>query len=288
MSAAPLAALALSRAERDRQFSPSLSAKDAGGTLSRHAAETATLWDDPTLACLRDRAYDAAPRCRYDLVRPAGPGPFPCLAFLHGGFWQEGDKGGSGLAARALARRGWASALIGYTLAPEARLSDIVAEAGQAVVHLAEHAVDLHLDPARLVVAGHSAGAHLAAALLCGKAGPTAAGAMAGVVLISGVYDLEPVAASYVNDRVGMDAAEVRDLSLLDARPPAGSLVLVLVGADEPPAFQEQSEALYRAWSGATAALSLHRAPGRDHFDILDELADPDSPTFAALTETDR
>ena len=111
------------------------------------------------LRTTRDIAYGPAPRTRLDVIRPTGPGPFPCLVFLHGGFWQEGDKGGSGFAARALARAGWASALIGYTLAPEARLSQIVSEVGQAVTHLATQAPALRIDPAR-IAAAVSSGSH--------------------------------------------------------------------------------------------------------------------------------
>jgi len=273
MTRAPLPSALLDRAERDRQLYPSLSAKDARGVLTRHAAETAALWGDPALECTRDIAYGPASRTRLDVVRPQGPGPFPCLAFLHGGFWQEGDKAGSGFAARALAQEGWATALIGYTLAPEARLSQIVTEVGQAITHLAMQAPALRIDPARLVLAGHSAGGHLTAALICGKAGADVANAIAGAVLISGVYDLRPIADSYVNNAVGMDTDEVRALSVIGAKPLRDIPVHLLIGADEPAAFQEQTDALHADWAGTLSALTLHRATGRDHFDILDDLA---------------
>ncbi|MEC7765011.1 MAG: alpha/beta hydrolase [Pseudomonadota bacterium] len=278
----------LDRSELDRQLSPSLSAKDAGGVLARHAAETATLFDDPTLVAARDLAYSAKAACRMDIVRPAGDGPFPCLAFLHGGFWQEGSKAGSGFAARALAQAGWASALIGYTLAPAARLSEIVDEAGQAVSWLSDNAERLCLDPARLVLAGHSAGGHMAAAVVAGKAGAQAARVPTVAVLLSGVFDLAPIAASYVNDKVAMDDAEVEALSLLTAPPCAPIPVHIVVGQDEPPAFRDQSAALRDAWFSHAGDVTFREAPGRDHFDILDELADPASPTFTAILEMGR
>lgn len=281
----PLPSALLARDERDRQLSPSLSAKDAMGVLTRHVAETGTLWDDPALDCVRDIAFAPGRRTRLDIVRPKGPGPFPCFAFIHGGFWQEGDKGGSGFAARALARAGWATALIGYTLAPEARLTGIVDEVGQAVTHLKDQAADLRLDPTRLIVGGHSAGGHLTAALICGKAGNAVAEGIAGALLISGVYDLRPIADSYVNVAVGMDADEIHALSVIDSRPRRDIPVHLLIGADEPAAFQEQTDALHAAWAGVLSDLTLRREPGRDHFDILDELADPDRPSFKALIE---
>lgn len=187
MTSEGLVSMRLDRAERDRQFSPSLSAKDAAGVLARHARQTRALWSDRSLDCRRDLAYGASRRARIDLVRPAGPGPFPCVAFIHGGFWQEGDKDGAGFAARSLAKAGWASALIGYSLAPEARLPAILAEIGQAIAYLADNAGALGLRPGAFVLAGHSAGAHLAAAALCGMAGEGAVRGIAGAVLVSGV-----------------------------------------------------------------------------------------------------
>lgn len=275
----------LDKAELDRQLSPSLAAKDAGGVLSRHATETEALWDEPLLSVERNLQYAPQPAALLDIVRPKGNGPFPCLAFVHGGFWQEGSKAGSGFAARALAEAGWATALIGYTLAPQARLSEIVEQVGVAIAWLADNAAPLRLDPDRLVLAGHSAGAHMAAAVIAGKAGPSAARTPAGAVLISGVFDLAPIAASYVNDAVGMDEEEIRNLSLLDARPVCDIPVHVLVGADETPAFIAQSDALQQNWSVLLEGITRHDAPGRDHFDILDELADASSPSFREILE---
>lgn len=275
----------LTKEELDRQLSPSRSAKDAAGVLSRHEAETAALWTLGAIEAERDIAYGQGPVERFDIVRPQGAGPFPCLIFIHGGFWQEGSKAGSGFAAAALAKAGWASALIGYPLAPQARLREIVDAVGRAVTCLAEKAETLRLDPSRLVIAGHSAGGHMAAAIICGKAGKAATDAIAGAVLISGVYDLAPIAASYVNDKVGMDERDIAELSLLDATPLRDIPIHIVVGADEPAAFLDQSRALNSAWSGMPHEPGYREAPGRDHFDILDELADSSSPGFNAIVE---
>ena len=275
----------LSRADLDQQLSPSRSAKDPWGVLRRHEAVTASLDDMPGARVRRNLPYGRRPAERFDLVVPAGHGPFACVAWFHGGFWQEGSKAGSGFAAPALAAAGCALAGVGYTLAPQVRLRTIVDEAAAAIVRLRQNASAYGLDPTRLVVAGHSAGAHLAAAILAGLGGDAAASAVAGAVLVSGVYDLAPVAASYVNDLARIDEAEVAALSPLAARPSRDVPVHLVVGADEPEAFLRQSEALASAWRPHLSRLTCHRAPGRDHFDVLDEVADPASPTFHALQE---
>lgn len=283
--AAPVPFAHLSRADLDAQLSPSQSAKDPWGVLARHDAATSALDTRADLRVRRDIVYGPRARARLDVVTPVAGGPWPCLVWIHGGFWQEGSKAGSCYAAPALAAAGWATAGVGYTLTPDVRVRDIVGEVAAAVGLLARDASALGLDSRGLVLGGHSAGAHLAAAVLTGGAGDDAAAALAGAVLVSGVYDLAPVAASVVNDRAGLDAAEIADLSPLFVRPVVDVPVHLLVGADEPHAFRAQSQALCAAWAAALGHLTFHAAPGRDHFDVLDELTEPTSPTFHALLE---
>ena len=275
----------LSREALDRELSPSRSAKDPWGVLRRHAEVTASLDSAPGLTVLRDLTYGRRSAERLDLVVPSGRGPYPSVAWFHGGFWQEGSKAGSGFAAPALAESGVALAGVGYPLAPEVRLRAIVQSAGAALVRLQHEAPSYGLDPERIVVAGHSAGAHLAAAIVAGMAGEAAASAACGAVLVSGVYDLAPVAASYVNDLAHLDDDEIGELSPLLVRPWRDVPVHVVVGADEPDQFQRQAAAFADAWRDSITRLTTHVAPGRDHFDILDELTARDSPTFRALLE---
>lgn len=275
----------LSREALDHELSPSRTAKDPWGVLRRHAEVTASLDSAPGLTVLRDLTYGRRSAERLDLVVPSGRGPYPSVAWFHGGFWQEGSKAGSGFAAPVLAESGVALAGVGYPLAPEVRLRAIVQSAGAALVRLQHEAPSYGLDPERIVVAGHSAGAHLAAAIVAGMAGEAAASAACGAVLVSGVYDLAPVAASYVNDLAHLDDDEIGELSPLLVRPWRDVPVHVVVGADEPDQFQRQAAAFADAWRDSITRLTTHVAPGRDHFDILDELTARDSPTFRALLE---
>jgi len=273
----------LSRSELDRQLSPSLSAKAFEAVLSRHATETAALAGAGDLLRWPDVTYGPGARQRYDVTAPRKGAGRPCLAFIHGGFWQEGSKDGSGFAAHAFARAGWAHAGLGYTLAPEAGLEQIIDEIAEALRHLRSKAADYGIDPDRIVLAGHSAGAHLAAAILAGLGGEDLPGALAGYVLISGVYDLAPVAASYVNDALGLSPGDVERLSPLLYWPAAERPVHLVLGADEPEAFGRQSDALAVLWGRKLRRISLARCPGRDHFDILDELAQEGSETWVRI-----
>lgn len=276
----------LSREELDWQLSPSKSARDAAGVLQRLETETEELATAPGVRCTLDIAYGDGPRQKMDLYRPHGAsGPVGCLVFIHGGFWQRGSKMWSGFPARCLTGNDWALVGVGYTLAPEASLAQIVDEAALALSTLARRAGEFGLDRDRIVVAGHSAGAHLTAAILSGMGGEDAAQLPARAVLISGVYDLAPVAASYVNDAVGLDAADIRGLSPLYRRPLKDVPVHLLIGAGESDAFHAQTDALHAAWSEHLSQVSLQVVPGCDHFDILDELRDADSPTGRFILE---
>src|SRR5260370_14626597 len=104
-----------------------------------------------------DLAYGESPRERLDLFLAANP-KAPTLAFLHGGYWQMNDKENFAFLAEGLLARGINLAVVEYTLAPAARLDRIVAEVRRAVQWLAEHLGDYEAHPARLYVAGHSAG----------------------------------------------------------------------------------------------------------------------------------
>ena len=270
----------LSREELDWQLSPSKSARDAVGVLRGIETETEELATAAGVRCTLDIAYGAGPRQKMDLYRPPDTSdPVGCLVFIHGGFWQRGSKMWSGFAARCLTANNWALVGVGYTLAPDASLTQIVDETGLAVSTLARRAHEFGLDRDRIVLAGHSAGAHLTAAILSGMGGEDAAQVPARAVLISGVYDLAPVAASYVNDAVGLVAADVPGLSPLYRRPLRDVAVHLLIGAEESEAFHAQTDALHTAWREHLSQISLHVVPGCDHFDILDQMRDAASPT---------
>lgn len=96
-----------------------------------------------------------------DLYLPAGERERPAIMMVHGGSWRHFDKDRYRAVARRLARSGFVTASINYRLVPAGAFPNAVHDVACALAYLQNHAADLHIDPARIVVMGYSAGAHL-------------------------------------------------------------------------------------------------------------------------------
>jgi arylformamidase len=222
-----------------------------------------------------DLPYGDGPRQRLDFFPCGRPGS-PTLAYIHGGYWQMNDKEAYAFFGEALLPAGWNLAVLEYTLAPAARLDQIVGEVRAAVAWVIDHAAELGGNPARVFVAGHSAGGHLTAAAMNDRR-------VAGGIAISGIYDLEPIRLNYLNDKLGMDVAEAERNSPIKHLPSQASPLVVSVGLGELPELIRQSEEYAAAWRGHGLPGEYIPVPDHDHFSILEELARPSGRLFAAL-----
>ncbi|TBN37722.1 alpha/beta hydrolase [Paracoccus subflavus] len=225
----------------------------------------------------RDR-HPPQPLGRGHLFRPAGTAR-GLMVFIHGGYWMRFHPGlWSHLAAGGLAR-GWAVALPAYTLAPEARIGQMVREVAAAITEAAAQ-VD-----GPIALTGHSAGGHLAARMVCDDAPlPDAVAARVTACLsISPLTDLRPLLRTAMTETLGLDRAEAvaESPALLNPRP--GIPVTTWVGGSERPEFIRQARLLSNVWAGLGAATDCVIDPGRHHFDVIDGLADGDSPLMERL-----
>ena len=211
----------------------------------------------------RDLRYGPAARNTVDFY-PSGRAGAPVLVFIHGGYWQFSDKENYGCVAAGPLAHGIDVALVEYTLAPAIRMDGIVGEVRAALAW-----IRAELAPGGFVVAGHSAGGHLAAMMLGEPR-------VLGVVPISGLFDLEPIRLSYLNDKVLMDEAEARRNSPIHHLPSVAPRLVIAAGAAELPEMQRQSTDFYQSCQGLSLDARLALLPGHDHFTILEELARPD------------
>jgi arylformamidase len=214
-----------------------------------------------------DLRYGPRERNRIDFLKIADKAP--TLLFIHGGYWQHRAKETFALFAEGPMAYGINVALIGYTLAPEATLDQIVAEIHAGIDFLAAQLPDLGGDGNGIVASGWSAGGHLVAMALSHRS------VRAGMA-ISGIYDLEPIRASYLNVKLGLDETASRLNSPMNqAGGPAKPLSLV-VGSSELPLLRKQTAdfAGHRAKFGLPVTCEEIR--GADHFSIMNEMVSPE------------
>jgi arylformamidase len=214
--------------------------------------------------------YGEGEREIYDLIYPAGR-PEGLVVFIHGGYWLKFDKSFWSHLAAGPAARGWAVAMPSYTLAPEARISGITRQVARAVAAAAGRV------QGPVVIAGHSAGGHLAARMLCADVALPVLDRVISAVPISPLSDLRPLMLTSMNADLGLDEAEAKAESPVFHPAPAVP-VHVWVGAAERPAFLDQARWLSEAWDA-----QLTVVPARHHFDVIEELAEPGSPLTGAL-----
>ncbi|MGM0583675.1 MAG: alpha/beta hydrolase, partial [Pseudomonadota bacterium] len=219
-----------------------------------------------------------AEREAFDLFLPEGE-PRGLAVFIHGGYWKAfGRESWSHLAAGAVAR-GWAVALPGYTLAPQARLGEITR---QIAAFLPQAAARV---PGPVRLAGHSAGGHLACRMLCPDVAvaPELRARIAAVLSISGLHDLRPLLRTAMAGTLRLDAAEAAAESPALHAPVPGPCLTAWVGGEERLEFLRQSALIADIWPGLGVPTRLVEEPGRHHFDVIAGLADANSPITEAL-----
>jgi len=213
-----------------------------------------------------DLRYGPRQRNRIDFLKAGENGP--TLVFIHGGYWQHRAKEIFALFAAGPMAHGINVALIGYTLAPEATLDEIVAEIHRALDFLGEQLPALGGDARRIVASGWSAGGHLTAMALSHpqvKAG----------IGISGIYDLEPIRHSYLNVKLGLDEAMSRRNSPVMQAGGAMKPLALVVGGAELPLLRKQTADFARHRAKFGLPVTYEEVPGADHFTIMNQMVSP-------------
>ncbi len=230
--------------------------------------------------CVLDLAYAGSAGATLDVFpAPAAAGPAPVLVFIHGGYWRSLDKSQHSFVAPSFTADGAMVVVPNYALCPAVDIEHIVLQMTHALAWTWQHAAQYGGDPGRIAVAGHSAGGHLASMLLSCRwkdvDAALPAAPLAGVLSISGLYDLDPLPrVPPLQADLRLTPQSVRRLSpAFFPRPKAGKLYAA-VGADESDEFLRQNRLIRDVW-GPTAVPVCETVPGKNHFTVLESLADP-------------
>lgn len=196
----------------------------------------------------------------------------PLLVFIHGGYWRALSADECSMWAADALDAGISFASINYTLAPTAPLERIVGQCRSAMDWLLDGA---GLSPSRVVVAGSSAGGHLAAMVSTAGARPARCDS---AVLLSGVFDLRPLVATTVNEPLGLTVPDAVRLSPMHLRVNPVRAIRAFVGEQETDAFKTQSAAYVDKLVAAGLDATSQIVDGCDHFDLIYDLLTPGTP----------
>ena len=272
-------------ADREREYSPSSCVAAIEPFLDAYVARSRDA--ETHFRCQKNLLWGEQPEEVFDYF-PAASADAPLLVFIHGGYWQEHSKEESLFAAPDCVANGIAYAAIDYTLAPQASVGFIVEQCRRAIASLHRQAAALGFDARRIYVSGNSAGAHLAAMLLVAgwqDAHGLAEDVVAGAILLSGIYDLEPLMGTYIDAALRLTSADVAALSPLRLKLGRAVRRIVAWGDNETAEFKRQSRAFTAALVAAGFPVSEFELAGTNHFDIVFGLANRGSVLGDATLE---
>ncbi len=276
MTQSPLWA-GLSPEEHEFQYNP----QAAVPHFKDYQAQRAPINDQAKteLACHRDVAYGDHPLRRLD-VYPAGRPDAPVHLFFHGGYWRAQDKENFAFVALPFVAAGITTVVANYELCPASTLDEVADSALSAFDFVRREIGRFGGDPGRIGLSGHSAGAHLCAEILADRAGEAAVGA----VLISGIYDPTPAMRTTVNGEIRLtpEMARRRDVERRPIR--ARCPTAIFAGGLEPWHWIDQSFRYSHHQRRHGLDPEVHVLPGWNHFNIVQQFLDPESPiVWAAI-----
>ncbi len=257
----------------EREYSPSSCVDDFDALIEAYASRSK---DSEARATVRKGlAYGDQADEALDYF-PANNKRAPLQVYIHGGYWQLLSKNESTFAGADFADNGVAFAAVDYTLAPMARIEQMVEQCRRSLVWLHRNADELGFNREQIFISGSSAGAHLAAMLLTTNWEDYAAPSdlVKGATLMSGIYDLQPICHTYVNEPLQMDEAEARALSPLFRNLAGLPPTIVCWGENETNEFKRQSQLFSDTMQLAESPVTTFEVKGCNHFDIVHTLAD--------------
>jgi len=239
-----------------------------------------------TLDCVLDVRYAVGEKQVLDVFR-CGDATAPTLIWIHGGYWQRGDKSIYSFLATAFVKAGANVVVVGYDLCPSVTMTRISEEIREALTYIWHEAPKLGINRNRITVMGHSAGGHLTQMMMASDWVARDAGLPADLIKsgipVSPLSFLEPVRLTLaLNANLRMDAAEANAESPMTNHPPlTNAPQMVVVGGAETAEFHRQSQMYLDKFATDERPMEIYVVPDVDHFDELNVLADPTSPFFA-------
>lgn len=278
MSQAPLYREFLDQAQIDAQYNPAIGLSDPA-QYGRHYADQSRLARE-RLRCVLDIPFGPTLAETLDIF-PADQPNAPVFVFIHGGYWRALSSKDFSCVALGLQARGITTVVVNYALAPRVSIDEITRQARASLAWVRRHIGEHGGDASRIAIGGHSAGAHLAAMALQTRWSDDyglPADPFKAAVLVSGLYDLQPLRYSFLQPQIQLEDGVIRRNSPLFNVRPCATPALITWGADESTEFARQSTTFHDAWRAQGNASSLLPQAGAHHYSAIFDFERPDSP----------
>jgi arylformamidase len=237
------------------------------------------------LDCRLDVPYGPTAPETLDIFPSNAPGS-PLVIYIHGGYWRALSSKEFSFVASGLVPHGVTVAVMNYALCPSVTIAEITRQSHAAVTWLAENARQFSGDPRNIFALGHSAGGQQVGMLLSSsREAERSSSAIKGGIAISGVFDLRPLRSSWLQPTLQLSEESAAAQSPLLNIPKRAAPLLVSVGGEESAAFLAQSQNYLAAWQAAGLAGESVPQPGRNHYEAVYGLAEPESPLIRSILD---
>ncbi|HEX4332170.1 MAG TPA: alpha/beta hydrolase [Usitatibacter sp.] len=244
--------------------------------------------DDFTAA--RGIAFEPGPRGALDVYMPAdGAASHPVVVFFYGGYWDSGDREAYLFVGEAFASRGIVAIIPDYRIYPEVTFPAFVEDGAAAVAWASRNVARYGGDPSRIFVAGHSAGAHIAAMValdsryLSHQGVPS--GTVKGLIGLAGPYDF--LIDTQKLQRIFPEATW-RDSQPVNFVTGSAPPALLLAGSDDTTVNPDNTRSLARHLRAAGVPVTEHIYEGYGHVKLVAVLGAPLRSHSSVLDEVSR
>jgi len=267
--------------ELDREYSPSSCIDDINVFLDAYASVSSEVKESAVKqgTCVQNLGYGAQEDEQLDLFIPSTTEGAPLHIYIHGGYWRALSKNDSAFAAPMFQQHGSFFAALDYTLAPNATLTQIVRQNRLAISWLFDNADNWGFDRNKIYLSGSSAGAHLAIMMLMTDWSQYGLpqNVIKGVCAVSGIYDLEPIRLSYVNEPLGMSPQEAAANSPMGKAVSNHCPIILAYGDNETNEFKRQTDEYRDFLLQSGESVSFSEIKDRNHFDVIMDLMHADT-----------
>lgn len=220
-----------------------------------------------------------------DVYKTKAQPSVPTVIFFHGGRWRKGSKASACHSAEAFTEAGAHFVSVNYSLLPDVTMDTLIDQCRKAVAWIYDNAASFGADPDKLFIMGKSAGAHIGGMMVTTDwaAYGLPKDVLKGALLISGMYDLEPVRLTFRNEWLKLDRdAAVRNSPI---RHVANGICPIVIGCgtQETDEFRRQTKEFAQAWQRSGRLTHYLEVPNQHHYSI--NLFLQNNPLFAKMQD---